>query len=70
MTVAEIMQKIGELSPEDQTLLRRELEEMLPKPEMEDVTPETAKALQTERRSGDECGVPIEDTRGQDEAAS
>ena len=62
MTLAEIMQKITELSPEDRALLRRELEEMLPKPDTQEVTPETAKALNQERREArDECGIPIED---------
>jgi hypothetical protein len=62
VTLAEIMQKIGELSAEDRAILRRELEEMLPKPETQSVTPETAKALNQERiASHDECGIPIED---------
>ena len=62
MTLAEIMQKITELSPADRAVLRRELEEMLSKPETQEVTPETAKALNAERRAaGDERGLPIED---------
>ncbi len=62
MTLAEIMQKITELSPKDRAVLRRELEEMLPKPETQEITPETAKALNAERRvTGDERGLPIED---------
>ena len=62
MTLAEIMQKITELSPTDRTILRRELEEMLAKPETQAVTPETAKALHEEQRAtGDERGLPIED---------
>jgi hypothetical protein len=61
MTLAEIMQKITELSPEERALLRRELEETLPKPEAQEVTPETAKALNAERRDGDERGLPAED---------
>ena len=62
MTLAEIMQKIGKLSPEDRALLRRELEEMLPKPDTQEVTPETAKALNQERVAAhDERGMPIED---------
>ena len=56
------MQKIGELSPKDRAILRRELEEMLPKPETQEVTPETAKALNQERVAAhDERGLPIED---------
>ena len=62
MTLAEIMQKITELSPADRTVLRRELEEMLSKPEAQEITPETAKALKEEQSSaGDERGLPIED---------
>ncbi len=62
MTLAEIMQKITELSPADRTLLRRELEEMVPKPETQEVTPETAKALHAEQSAaGDERSLPIED---------
>jgi len=62
MTLAEIMQKITELSAADRAVLRRELEEMLSKPESQSVTPETAKALNTERRTtGDERGLPVED---------
>jgi hypothetical protein len=45
MTLVEIMQKITELSAEDRAVLRRELEETLSKPEHQEVTPETAKAL-------------------------
>ncbi len=56
------MQKIGELSAEDRSILHRELEEMLPKPDTQEVTPETAKALNQERvASHDERGIPIED---------
>ncbi len=61
MTLEEIMQKITELSPEDRALLRRELEETLAKPECQQVTPETARALQSEQRAGDERGLPVED---------
>jgi len=61
MTLAEIMQKITELSPADRAVLRRELEEMLSKPEMRDVSPETAKALHHEQRTGDERSLPVED---------
>jgi hypothetical protein len=62
MTLEEIMQKITELSPEDRGVLRRELEEMLAKPETQSVTPETAEALQAEQRAaGDERGLPAED---------
>ena len=62
MTLAEIMQKITELSAADRAVLRRELEEMLSKPETLSVTPETAKALNEERRAtGDERGLPAED---------
>jgi hypothetical protein len=66
MTLAEIMQKITELSAEERALLRRELEQTLSKPEAQEVTPETAKALGEERiASGDERGLPIEDVLGQ-----
>ena len=62
MTLAEIMQKITELSAADRAVLRRELEETLSKPESQPVTPETAKALHQEQAaSGDERGLPIED---------
>jgi hypothetical protein len=61
MTLAEIMQKITELSDADRAVLRRELEETLSKPEMRDVSPETAKALRHEQRAGDERGLPAED---------
>jgi hypothetical protein len=62
MTLAEIMQKIGDLSAEDRSILRRELEECVSKPEAQEVTPETAKALNTERVAcHDERGLPIED---------
>jgi hypothetical protein len=62
MTLAEIMQKITELSAADRSVLRRELEEMLPKPESQSVTPETAKALHAEQSAaGDERGLPVED---------
>ena len=62
MTLAEIMQKIGELSGDDRAILRRELEEMVPKPEAQEATPETVKALNEERRSSnDERGMPLED---------
>ncbi len=62
MTLAEIMQKITELAPADRAILRRELEETLSKAETEEITPETAKALNAERRAtGDERGLPIED---------
>jgi hypothetical protein len=62
MTLAEIMQKITELAPEDRAVLRRELEEMLTRPEAQQVTPETAKALNAEQRAaGDERGLPVED---------
>ncbi len=61
MTLAEIMQKITELSPADRAVLGRELQEMLAKPETEHVTPETAQALQHEQRAGDERGLPVED---------
>jgi len=53
MTLAEIMQKITELSPEDRAVLRRELEGMVAKPECQEITPETAKALRAEQRAGD-----------------
>jgi len=62
MTLTEIMAKISELSDEDRAILRRELEETLSKPEMQECTPETAKALNQERVSShDERGVPLED---------
>jgi hypothetical protein len=62
MTLAEIMQKITELSAPDRAVLRRELEEMLSKPEHQSVTPETAKALHQEQSAaGDERGLPVED---------
>ncbi len=62
MTLAEIMQKIEELSAADRAVLRRELEESLPKPEAQEITPETAKALNQERvASNDERGLPVED---------
>ncbi len=62
MTLAEIMQKITELPEADRAVLRRELEEMLAKPEAQQVTPETAKALNAEQRAaGDERGLPVED---------
>jgi hypothetical protein len=62
MTLAEIMQKIQELTGEDRALLRRELQEMLSKPEAQEVTPETAQALNRERVAcNDERGLPIED---------
>jgi hypothetical protein len=62
MTLAEIMQKITELSAADRAVLRRELEEMLAKPEAQSITPETASALQHEQRAaGDERGLPVED---------
>ena len=62
MTLAEIMQKITELSEADRALLRRELEETLTKCDVEGVTPETAAALNEERRAtGDERGLPVED---------
>jgi hypothetical protein len=62
MTLDEIMRKITELSPADRALLRRELEEMLSKPETQQVTPETAKALQQEQSAaGDERALPVED---------
>jgi hypothetical protein len=56
------MQKITELSDADRAVLRRELEEMLPNPEIQSVTPETAQALHDEQRAtGDERGLPVED---------
>ncbi len=62
MTLAEIMQKITELSAADRAVLRRELEETLSKPEHQEVTPETAKALHAEQSAaGDELGLPVED---------
>ena len=62
MTLAEIMQKITELSAADRAVLRRELEEMLSKPEMRDIAPETERTLRHEQRAaGDERGLPIED---------
>jgi hypothetical protein len=62
MTLAEIMQKITELSAEDRAVLRRELQETLSKPEHQEVTPETAKALHAEQSAaGDERGLPVED---------
>ena len=62
MTLTEIMQKITALSAADRAILRRELEEMLSKPESECVTPEAAEALNQEQcASGDERGLPIED---------
>jgi hypothetical protein len=62
MTLAEIIQKIGELSGHDRAILRRELEEMLSKPESQEASPETVEALNKERRSShDERGIPIED---------
>ncbi len=61
MTLAEIMQKITELSPEDRALLRREIEATLAAPDTQSVTPETARELTTERHSGDERGLPVED---------
>ena len=62
MTLEEIMQKIEELSAEDRAVLRRELEATLCNPEIQDVTPETAQALQKERvASNDERGLPVED---------
>lgn len=62
MTLAEIMQKIEELTGADRAVLRRELEEMISKPEAQEVTPETAKALNQERvASNDERGLPVED---------
>jgi hypothetical protein len=66
MTLAEIMQKIGELSGDERAALRRELEEMVPKPETQAVTPETARELQKEQAaSHDERGMPVEDIIGQ-----
>ena len=65
MTLEEIMLKIGELSGADRDILRRELQEMMSKPETQEVTPETAKQLHQEKAaSGDERGVPVEDVIG------
>lgn len=61
MTLAEIMQKITELSAADRAVLRRELEEMLSKSETRAISPETAQALKHEQRAGDERGLPVED---------
>jgi hypothetical protein len=62
MTLAEIMQKITELSPEDRALLRRELEETLSKCDVEKATPELRTQIDQARvTSGDERGLPIED---------
>ncbi len=62
MTLKEIIQLIGRLSPADRAVLRRELEETLPKEDVESATPETMVAVNKERRaSHDERGMPIED---------
>lgn len=62
MTLAEIMQKITELSPADRAVLRRELEEMLAKTDVEEASPELRSQLNQERRHAhDERGLPIED---------
>jgi hypothetical protein len=62
MTLAEIMEKITQLSPEDRALLRRELEESLSKHDVEEATPEMrAQIDQAKTASGDERGLPIED---------
>jgi hypothetical protein len=62
MTLAEIMQKIEELSAGDRAVLRRELEEMVPRKDVEEVTPEMRAEIQREcAASDDERGMPIED---------
>jgi hypothetical protein len=62
MTLAEIMQKITELSPEDRAVLLRELQETLPKSDVEEATPEKRAQISAEKSaSGDERGLPIED---------
>jgi hypothetical protein len=61
MTLAEILQKISGLSPEERAAVRRELDEMMSKHEMS-AAPETLKAIKSEQRAdGDERGIPIED---------
>jgi hypothetical protein len=62
MTLAEIMQAITLLSAEDRAILRRELDEMVSRSDVEDVSPELRTQMDQERRSAhDERDLPIED---------
>jgi hypothetical protein len=62
VTLEEIIQKIQELSPQDRTLLLRELDALPGNPETECATPETVASLnQAQQSSHDERGLPIED---------
>ena len=62
MTLAEIMQKITELTSEDRAILHRELEETLHKQDVEKASPEMREAIEKECASaGEERGLPIED---------
>ena len=62
MTLAGIIVKVAELSDADRALLRRELDELISKPESQGATPETIEGLNEERRaSHDERGIPLED---------
>ncbi len=66
MTLAEIMEKITQLSDADRAILRRELEQTLATHDVEDATPEMrAEIAQEKAASGDERGLPIEDVVGQ-----
>ena len=56
------MQKITELSAEDRAILRRELNEMLSKTDVEEIAPELRTKMDQERRSAhDERDLPVED---------
>ena len=62
MTLAEIMEKITQLSDADRAILRRELEQTLATHDAEDATPVMrAEIAQEKAASGDERGLPIED---------
>ncbi len=62
MTLAEILQKIQELSGPDREILRRELDDVLEKPVGQSATPETVTHLhKVQQSSHDERGLPIED---------
>ncbi len=62
MTLKEILQKIQGLSPEDRDILRRELDEIVEKPDAQSATPQTVANLhKAQQSSHDERGLPLED---------
>ncbi len=66
MTLAEILQKVGQLSQEERASLSRELKEMMSQHQVEEPPPVVHQQRDMSRTSSpDEGGVPTEDIVGE-----